>query len=104
MIYNSNHNQMYINKRSQLVRNIALSVANGGITLVILLIAPLGLAAVIINTVLITISTFVTATASDKIVRYLQPSQQPRNQTFQEVDNERETANISGREQEKLRR
>lgn len=93
---------MYINKRSQLVRNITLAIANGSITLIILLIAPLGLAAVIINTVLITISTFVT-TASDKIVRYLQPSQQPK-QTFQEVDRERETANISGREQNKLRR
>ncbi len=94
---------MYINKRSQLVRNITLAIANGSITLIILLIAPLGLAAVIINTVLITISTFLTATASDKIVRYLQPSQQPK-QTFQEVDQERETANISGREQNKLRR
>jgi hypothetical protein len=95
---------MYINKRSQLVRNITLAIANGGITLIILLIAPLGLAAVIINTVLITISTFLTATASDKIIRYLQPSQQPKNPTFREVDDERETANISGREQNKLRR
>jgi hypothetical protein len=95
---------MYINKRSQLVRNITLAIANGGITLIILLIAPLGLAAVIINTVLITISTFLTATASDKVIKYLQPSQQPKNQTFQEVDEERETANISGREQNKLRR
>ena len=95
---------MYINKRSQLVRNITLAVANGSITLIILLIAPLGLAAVIINTVLITISTFLTATASDKIVKYLQPSQPPINQTFQVVDKERETANISGREQNKLRR
>jgi hypothetical protein len=95
---------MYINKRSQLVRNITLSIANGSITLIILLIAPLGLAAVIINTVLITISTFLTATASDKVIRYLQPSQQPKNQTFQEVDDERETAKISGREQNKLRR
>ena len=60
---------MYINQRSQLVRNIALSAANGGITLIILLIAPLGFAAVIINTILITISTFATATASDRIIR-----------------------------------
>jgi hypothetical protein len=95
---------MYINKRSQLVRNITLAVANGSITLIILLIAPLGLAAVIINTVLITISTFLTATASDKVIKYLQPSQQQGTQTFQEVDEERETANISGREQNKLRR
>jgi hypothetical protein len=95
---------MYINKRSQLVRNITLAVANGSITLIILLIAPLGLAAVIINTVLITISTFLTATASDKIVKYLQPSQQIRNPTLQEIDDEREAANLRGREQNKLRR
>jgi hypothetical protein len=95
---------MYINKRSQLVRNITLAVANGSITLIILLIAPLGLAAVIINTVLITISTFLTATASDKVIKYLQPSQQIRNPTLQEIDDEREAANISGREQNKLRR
>lgn len=88
---------MYINQRSQFVRNVALAVANGGITLIILLIAPLGLAAVIINTILITISTFVTATASDKIIRYLQPDRQSRNATFQPLDEDPETAQIDSR-------
>jgi len=62
---------MYINQRSQLVRNVALAAANGSITLIILIIAPLGLTAVIINTILITLSTFVTATASDRIITAL---------------------------------
>lgn len=78
---------MYINHRSLLIRNISLAMANGSITLIILLIAPLGIAAVIINTILITISTFVTATASDRIVKYLQQGQSPRNATFSEPEN-----------------
>ena len=88
---------MYINQRSQLVRNIALSAANGGITLIILLIAPLGFAAVIINTILITISTFATATASDRIIRYLQPDRQPRNASFQPLDEGPESAHLNSR-------
>jgi hypothetical protein len=48
------HKLMYITYRSLLVRNLALAIANGSITLIILLIAPLGLAAVILNTVHIT--------------------------------------------------
>jgi hypothetical protein len=78
---------MYINQRSLLIRNIALAMANGGITLTILLIAPLGLAAVIINTILITISTFVTATASDRVIKYLQQGQAPKNAAFSQTDN-----------------
>ncbi len=45
---------MYISRRFATVRNVSVSTVNGGITLVILLIAPLGLAAVIINTLLVT--------------------------------------------------
>jgi cell division protein FtsW (lipid II flippase) len=89
---------MYLNQRSQLVRNITLSIANGSITLIILLIAPLGLAAVIINTILITISTFITATASDRIIQYLQPQQQPKNANFPPTEDTRATANLSSRE------
>lgn len=88
---------MYINQRSQLVRNIAISAVNGGITLIILLIAPLGLTAVIINTILITISTFATATASDRIIRYLQPDRQPRNASFQPLDEDPESAHLNSR-------
>lgn len=89
---------MYINQRSQLVRNIVLSVANGGITLIILLIAPLGLAAVIINTILITLSTFVTATASDRIVKYLQPARPSRDASFAPLEEDPETAHLNSRE------
>jgi cell division protein FtsW (lipid II flippase) len=89
---------MYLNQRSQIVRNITLSIANGSITLIILLIAPLGLAAVIINTILITISTFITATASDRVIQYLQPHQQPKNANFPPPEDSRETANLSSRD------
>mgnify|MGYP000671544174 CR=1 FL=1 len=89
---------MYINQRSQLVRNIALAIANGGITLIILLIAPLGLAAVIINTILITVSTFVTATASDKIIKYLQPDRQTRNAAIPPLDDDPQNHRINSRE------
>ncbi|MCY7367395.1 MAG: CRISPR-associated protein Csx18 [Chamaesiphon sp.] len=89
---------MYINQRSQLVRNVALAAANGSITLIILLIAPLGLAAVIINTILITLSTFVTATASDRIIKYLQPDRESRTASFQPLDEDPETAHLNSRE------
>jgi len=66
---------MYISNRAALMRNLAVAFLNGTITLIILLIAPLGLAAVIINTILVTIATFANATAGDRVVRFLQPSQ-----------------------------
>jgi hypothetical protein len=50
---------MYISQRSAFVRNCAVASVNGTITLVILLIAPLGLLAVIVNTLLVTLSTFI---------------------------------------------
>jgi len=67
---------MYISSRAAIARNIAVSAINGLITLIILLIAPLGLAAVIINTLLVTLSSFAIATAGDRITRWLQSSQQ----------------------------
>jgi Tfp pilus assembly protein PilV len=66
---------MYISSRSALVRNLGVALLNGIVTLIILLIAPLGLAAVIINTLLVTVASFVNATAGDTIVNFLQPSQ-----------------------------
>ena len=63
---------MRLSSRPLQVRNVAVAIANGIITLIILLIAPLGLAAVIINTVLVTIATYITATVGDRVVRYLQ--------------------------------
>jgi hypothetical protein len=40
-----------------------------------LLIAPLGLAAVIMNTFLVTISTFAVSTVADRVLLWLQPGQ-----------------------------
>ena len=65
---------MYISSRAALIRNLGVALLNGAITLIILLIAPLGLAAVIINTILITLVSFVNATAGDAVVNFLQPS------------------------------
>lgn len=65
---------MYISHRAALVRNLGVAIFNGSITLIILLIAPLGLAAVIVNTLLVTLASFINAAASDKIVVFLQPT------------------------------
>ncbi|MEG4987110.1 CRISPR-associated protein Csx18 [Microcoleus sp. BR0-C5] len=65
---------MYITSRASTIRNFSLAAVNGTITLIILLIAPLGLAAVISNTFLVTVATFFASTVADQIVRYLQPS------------------------------
>ncbi|OKH15985.1 CRISPR-associated protein Csx18 [[Limnothrix rosea] IAM M-220] len=62
---------MYLAKRGIFVRNSAAAIANGGITLVILLIAPLGLAAVIMNTLLVMGSTFVVCGVMDGITIWL---------------------------------
>ena len=61
---------MILTPRTALVRNVLVSGTNGAITLVILLIAPLGLAAVIINTVLVTVATFATSQAADRVIRF----------------------------------
>ncbi|MBE9142336.1 CRISPR-associated protein Csx18 [Planktothrix mougeotii] len=65
---------MYISSRAIVVRNFAIAIVNGTVTLIILLIAPLGLMAVISNTFLVTVATFFTATIADGIIRFLQPS------------------------------
>jgi len=65
---------MYITSRASTIRNFSLAAVNGTITLIILLIAPLGLSAVISNTFLVAAATFFASTVADQIVRYLQPS------------------------------
>ncbi len=62
---------LVLSPRTAVVRNLAVAVVNGAITLIILLIAPLGLMAVVINTLLITAASYATATASDRILLYL---------------------------------
>lgn len=64
---------MYISRRAVTMRNLFVSLFNGAITLVILLIAPLGLAAVIFNTLVVTAATYTISTVADKIVAWLQP-------------------------------
>ncbi|OSO90039.1 hypothetical protein B7O87_10130 [Cylindrospermopsis raciborskii CENA303] len=66
---------MYISRRFATVRNVSVSTVNGGITLVILLIAPLGLAAVIINTLLVTFSTYLVCSIADRIALWLELEQ-----------------------------
>ncbi|WP_448573887.1 CRISPR-associated protein Csx18 [Trichothermofontia sp.] len=67
---------MYLSKKSARMRNLAVAVVNGVLTWIILIIAPLGLMAVIVNTLLVAIASYVSATLADKVVRYLQPEAQ----------------------------
>ncbi len=67
---------MYISTRASQVRNILVSIFNGSITLVILLIAPLGLAAVIINTLLVTVATYAVSSVADEVIAWLNPSRE----------------------------
>ncbi|MBD2097722.1 hypothetical protein H6F90_21740 [Trichocoleus sp. FACHB-591] len=67
---------MYFSPRAAQVRNTSVAAVNGAITLVILLIAPLGLAVVIINTLLVTVATYTTAIVADRVVYFLQPERQ----------------------------
>lgn len=67
---------MYISPRAALVRNVSVSLINGCITLIILLIAPMGLAAVIINTMLVTVATCIVTIAADWVMVFLKGGQQ----------------------------
>lgn len=63
--------------KSHLIKNIASAFINGLITLILLLIAPLGLAGVIFNTLAITVSTFIVTMGFDFITIWLlNPSRQ----------------------------
>ncbi|MCX5964815.1 MAG: CRISPR-associated protein Csx18 [Cyanobacteria bacterium] len=68
---------MYLSPRALQVRNGSIAGINGTLTLVILLIAPLGLAAVIINTVLVTIATYITGTVVDRVTLSIQRDRIP---------------------------
>jgi uncharacterized membrane protein len=67
---------MYISPRAALVRNISVSIINGSITLIILLIAPLGIVAVIINTLLVIMATYAVTVAADGVLLFLQRDRQ----------------------------
>jgi hypothetical protein len=64
---------MYISTRAQQLRNMMVAISTGSITLIILLIAPLGLAAVIINTLLVTVATYVVSFVADRVIVWLSP-------------------------------
>jgi hypothetical protein len=68
---------MYLSSRAIFIRNLIVSGVNGAITLILLLIAPLGLAAVLTNTVLIAASTFATCSLGDLVVGWLLHSRIP---------------------------
>lgn len=67
---------MYISPHTTLVRNVSVSIVNGGITLIVLLIAPLGLMAVIINTVLVVLTTYIVSVGADRVMAFLQRDEQ----------------------------
>ncbi len=67
---------MYISTRSQQLRNMMVAISTGSITLIILLIAPLGLAAVIINTLLVTTATYAVSCVADRVIAWLLPPSQ----------------------------
>ncbi|XZN91330.1 MAG: CRISPR-associated protein Csx18 [Microcoleus sp.] len=93
---------MYITSRASTIRNFSLAAVNGTITLIILLIAPLGLAAVISNTFLVTVATFFASTIADQIVRYLQPSR--AQEIPNSLDSSPESSQILPRDSQSLER
>ncbi|XZN99179.1 MAG: CRISPR-associated protein Csx18 [Microcoleus sp.] len=93
---------MYITARASTIRNFSLAAVNGTITLIILLIAPLGLAAVISNTFLVTVATFFASTIADQIVRYLQPSR--AKEIPNSLDSTPESSQILPRDSQNLER
>jgi hypothetical protein len=62
---------MWLRHRLLLVRNLAIAFINGLLTLIILLIAPLGLLAVIVNTFFVTVASFIVGIAGDGVIRWL---------------------------------
>jgi hypothetical protein len=60
--------------RAHQLRNGLVAIFNGIITLIILLIAPLGLAAVVVNTLLVTAATYVVSSIADWVIVWLLPA------------------------------
>jgi hypothetical protein len=56
---------------AKVLRNLVTAVVNGSITLAILLIAPLGLAAVITNTILVAIASFFSGSLAEIVMGFL---------------------------------
>lgn len=94
---------MFVSKRAAQVRNLAVALVNGAVTLVILLIAPLGLMAVITNTALVVIVTYLTATIGDRLLRYLQADTPLRAELISPPDAQSEDAGAIVRRRESER-
>lgn len=62
---------MFISQKSAFIKNITMAISNSIITLILLLIAPLGLAGVITNTIAVGFSTLMVATFFDIVVLWL---------------------------------
>ena len=67
----TNCNSVYSPYRLLFARNLGVAFVNGLVTLVILLIAPMGLAAVVVNTLLVALSTMTVGVCGDLVVRWL---------------------------------
>jgi len=68
---------MIARQRLLFIRNLAIALVNGLLTLIILLIAPLGLLAVIVNTVLVMIASFMVGMVGDGVIRWLLAGSDP---------------------------
>ena len=86
------------------VRNLSVSAANGAISLTILLIAPMGLFGVIVNTLLIMAATYGSLTASDRVISYLQRDQHRDSQGGQDRFGASRSGDISRRDRNDLDR
>lgn len=62
---------LYLSWRAVLIRSLAAASVNGLVTLWLLLIAPLGLAAVVLNTGAVALSTFAICFGGDWVVAWL---------------------------------
>lgn len=85
---------MYLSARAAVVRNFSTAIVNGAITLTLLLIAPLGLAAVIGNTFLVTVASFFVGTFADMVVDWLRLSGDSDRQKFTAFQIEKELQNV----------
>jgi hypothetical protein len=62
---------MFISQKALFIRNLSATLINSLITLILLLIAPLGLVTVVTNTVAVGLSTFFVSTGLDLIIFWL---------------------------------
>ena len=85
---------MYLSNRVAIIKNFSTAIVNGAITLTLLLIAPLGLAAVIGNTFLVTVACFFVGNFSDIVVNWLRLSSADKNQRFTAFQIEKELQKI----------